>query len=69
MCAIKKKVYGQVCRIECMYKHAVFFFQLLEVLMAVSILDDPAKKSAADCAKEALKFAEEYNIIKKNPDK
>lgn len=52
-----------------MYKHAVFFFQLLEVLMAVSILDDPAKKSAADCAKEALKYAEEYNIIKKNPDK
>lgn len=37
--------------------------------MAISVLEEPAKKPAVDCAKEALQFAEEYKIVKKNPDK
>jgi len=56
------------CRV--VIDHFLFVvFQMLEVLMALSILEDPERKAAVECTKEALKFAENYSIIKKNPDK
>lgn len=39
---------------------------LLEVLMAITKLDDPAKKAAKTCAEEALAKAVEWDLIKPN---
>lgn len=37
--------------------------------MAISMVEEPEKQKARECAIEALKLAEEYGIVKKNPDK
>lgn len=42
--------------------------QILDVMMAVSILEAPDRQKARECCKEVLQLAEEYNIIKKNKD-
>ncbi|KAL4218417.1 Protein unc-45 A [Mactra antiquata] len=42
--------------------------QLLEVMMAVSILEAPERQSARECCKEVLKMAEDYEIVRKNTD-
>ncbi|KAH3710054.1 hypothetical protein DPMN_069520 [Dreissena polymorpha] len=46
----------------------IFAGQFMEVLMAVSLLKEPERASAKECCLEALKIAEEYNIIQKNLD-
>ncbi|KAK3087864.1 hypothetical protein FSP39_011661 [Pinctada imbricata] len=38
--------------------------QMMEVLMAISLLTEPEKQPAKDCAKEALEFAVEHGLIK-----
>lgn len=40
--------------------------QLLEILMAVSILTEPERQQAKKLCEEGLKKAEEYGIIKPN---
>ena len=42
--------------------------QMLEVMMALSIIEDPVKENAQECAKNVLEQAEEYGIIKKRDD-
>lgn len=42
--------------------------QILDVLMAVSILEAPDRQPARNCCKETLQLAEEYKIVRQNPD-
>ena len=42
--------------------------QMLEVMMALSIIEDPVKENARECAKAVLEQAEEYGIVKKSED-
>ncbi|ELU01701.1 hypothetical protein CAPTEDRAFT_110839, partial [Capitella teleta] len=48
--------------------HKLVESDLLEVLMAVSRLEDPARKMAKQCAVQALERAVEWGLIKANPD-
>ncbi|XP_060594947.1 protein unc-45 homolog B-like [Ruditapes philippinarum] len=43
--------------------------QVLDVLMAVSVLEAPDRQPARKCCKETLQLAEEYKIIQENPNK
>lgn len=38
--------------------------QILEILMAVSILEDPEHQNARNCCKATLEQVEEYGLIK-----
>ena len=42
--------------------------QMLEVMMALSIIQDPEKQKVKECAEAVLQQAEEYGIIKKKDD-
>lgn len=43
--------------------------QVLEVVMAISILEAPDRQSARQCCLETLKTAEDQNIVAKNPNR
>ena len=42
--------------------------QMLEVMMALSIIEEPQKQNARECALAVLEQAEEFGIIKKRDD-
>ncbi|WAR16167.1 UN45B-like protein [Mya arenaria] len=46
----------------------VFAGQVMEVMMALSILTEPAQQKVRELSKDALHVAEEHGIIKKNPN-
>ena len=41
--------------------------RLLEILMALSILEDPERQAAQQCATEALGYAVKWELIKPTP--
>ena len=42
--------------------------QMLEVMMALAIIQDPVKQKAKECAEAVLESAEEHGIVKKKSE-